>query len=208
MKRLESDGLTLNVAKPTVIEPESLCSSSNEVLKTINDIQKVIQMCNHALHKSNVYAKPQQAQITFVKMIDVSNYLHRLMGNEALRDKLVEHVQPIQKLLSHPAREIYPQIQFDLDLIEVLHGYCFFIKSRSFIPSPIPASNLGKLSPRAFIPYDHTTPPQPKYFRQGILNSFPAEEVRVDFLNKFFQCLLSFNMPHKVRELVVAGPVA
>ena len=206
VKRLESDGLTLNVAKPIVIEPESSCSSSNEVSKTINDIQKVMQMCNHALHKSNVYAKPQQAQITFVKMMDVSSYLHRLMANEALRDKLVEHLQPIQKLLSHPACEIIPQIQFDLDLIEVLHGYCFSIKSRSFIPSPIPASNLGKLSPRAFIPYDHTTPPQPKYFRQGILNSFPDEEVRVNFLNKFFQCLLSFNMPHKVRKLVVAGP--
>ena len=138
VKRLESDGLTLNVAKPIVIEPESSCSSSNQVSKTINDIQKV---------------------------------MHRLMGNEALRDKLVEHLQPIQKLLSHPACEIIPQIQFDLDLIEVLHGYCFSIKSRSFIPSPIPASNLRKLSPRAFIPYDHTTPPQPKYFRQGILNS-------------------------------------
>ena len=120
VKRLESDGLTLNVTKPIVIEQESSCSSSNEVSKTINDIQKVMQMCNHALHKSNVYAKPQQAQITFVKMMDVSSYLHRLMGNKAL--------QPIQKLLSHPACEIIPQIQFDLDLIEVLHGYCFPIK--------------------------------------------------------------------------------
>ena len=106
VKRLESDGLKLNVAKPIVIEPESSCSSSNQVSKTINDIQKVTQMCNHALHKSNVYAKPQQAQITFVKMMDVSSYLPRLMGNEALRDKLVEHLQPIQKLLSHPACEI------------------------------------------------------------------------------------------------------
>ena len=135
VKRLESDGLTLNVAKPIVIEPESSCSSSNEVSKTINDTQKVMQMCNHALHN--------------------------MPYDEALRDKLVEHLQPIQKLLSHSACEIIPQIQFDLDLIEVLHGYCFSIKSRSFIPSPVPASNLGKLSPRAFIPYDHTTPPQP-----------------------------------------------
>ena len=60
VKSLESDGLTLNVAKPIVIEPESWCWSSNEVSKTINDTQKVMQKCNHALHKSNVYAKPQE----------------------------------------------------------------------------------------------------------------------------------------------------
>lgn len=61
VKRLESDGLTLDVARQNVIQPESSCSFSNDVSKTINDIQKVMQMCNHALHKSNVYAKPQEA---------------------------------------------------------------------------------------------------------------------------------------------------
>ena len=50
--------------------------------------KKAMHMCNHARHKLNVYAEPQEAQITFVKMMDVSSYLHRLMDNETLRDEV------------------------------------------------------------------------------------------------------------------------
>ena len=64
----------------------------------------------------------------------------------------------------------------------------------------------GKLSPRSFVRYDCCTPPEPLYFREGILNSFADDDVRARFLNKFYQCLLAFQMPHKVRKLVVVGP--
>ena len=111
----------------------------------------------------------------FVHMIDVTSYLHRLMANKQLRDKILQHFNAIHKFLSHPACQIIPQVEFDLDLIEVLNGYCFSIKSRLFIPCPIPTSMLGKVSPRSFVPYDHTTPPQPEYFCKGIFNSFEDE---------------------------------
>ena len=64
----------------------------------------------------------------------------------------------------------------------------------------------GKLSPRSFVRYDCCTPPEPLYFRESILNSFADDDVRARFLNKFYQCLLAFQMPHKVRKLVVVGP--
>ena len=44
------------------------------------------------------------------------------------------------------------------------------------------------------------------FSKEGILNSFPDPETRVNFLNKFYQCLLAGKMPHKVRKLVVHGP--
>ena len=65
---------------------------------------------------------------------------------------------------------------------------------------------VAKLSPRAYIPYDCSSSPEPGYFREGIYNSFPEENVRVSFLNKFYQCLLAHKIPHKTRKLVVAGP--
>ena len=163
-------------------------------------------ICHHAIYRFDVYAKPDEAALTFVRMTDVSSYLHRLLENETLRDNILRHFAAIEKFLSHPACEIIQQIKFDLDLIEVSNGYCFSIKSRSLIPCPIPTSKLGKISPRAFIPYDHRTPPDPHYFEEAILNSFPDDEERVRFLNKFYQCFSAFNMPHKVKKLVVAGP--
>ena len=33
--------------------------------------------------------------------------------------------------------------------------------------------------------------PQPGYFKEGVLNSFPDEIARAKFCNKFYQCLLA-----------------
>ena len=38
------------------------------------------------------------------------------------------------------------------------------------------------------------------------MNYFPEDEIRANFLNKFYQCLLAGRMPHKVRKLVFYGP--
>ena len=54
--------------------------------------------------------------------------------------------------------------------------------------------------------FDAGALPQPKYFKDAIMNSFPEDEVRVNFLNKSYQCLLAGRMPHKLRKLVVYEP--
>ena len=147
------------------------------------------------------------ATFTYVKMMDVSSYLNKLAANEVLRDKIVLRMTII--VCNNPACVIIPQIKFDVDLIEVSNGYCFAIKFRSFIECPIPQSMRGKLSPRSFVTYewyDCSIPPQPGYFREGILNSFGDDDDRARFLNKMYQCLVAFGMPHKVRKLVVVGP--
>ena len=57
-----------------------------------------------------------------------------------------------------------------------------------------------------FIPYDSTNPPESKYFKDAILNSFPDYDVRANFLDRFHPCLMAGGMPHKVRKLVVHRP--
>lgn len=102
--------------------------------------------------------------------------------------------------------KVIEQLRFDLDLIEVSNGFCFSVRNRRVIPCPINESMRDKTSPRSFIPYDCSTPPKPGYFREGILNSFHDAMIRVNFLNKFYPCLIEPGMPHKVRKQVVAGP--
>ena len=43
------------------------------------------------------------------------------------------------------------------------------------------------------------------YFSSSIINSFPDVGDRARFLNKFYQCFLCQQLPHKVRKLVVVG---
>ena len=56
---------------------------------------------------------------------------------------------------------------------------------------------LAKCHPAPFVPYDSSTLPDPGYFEGGIFNSFGDLEECVNFLNKFYQCLVASKMPQK-----------
>ncbi len=137
--------------------------------------------------------------------MDVGTYINKLLGNDALRERIVKHRHPIIQLLSHPACEIIRQIEFHPDYVEVSGRKFFQLSARSFTECP-PNMELGKISPRMFMPYGSTTPPQPLYFKNGVKNSFPELPERTAFLNKFYQCFVGCRMPHKIRKLVVSGP--
>ena len=77
---------------------------------------------------------------------------------------------------------------------------------RAFINHPIEQKDIGKISPRMYVPYDSTTAHDPKYFRESVINSFEDPKERVNFLNEFLQCLMCGRMPQKVKKLVVMGP--
>ena len=85
-------------------------------------------------------------------------------------------------------------------------GKCFKISQRKFIDSPFTQKDFRKISHRRFIPYDSTSSPAQKYFKDAILNSFLDDDVRANFLDKFYQCLMAGRMSHNVRKLVVHGP--
>ena len=71
---------------------------------------------------------------------------------------------------------------------------------------PFSSDDLRKISPRTFVAYDPPTPIEPKYFKEGIHNSFPDLNEQIQFLNNYYQCLMAHRMPHKIRTLVVWGP--
>ena len=181
-------------------------TATNQIAVLIKDIHKVMLLCNNAIYRSQVCGRPDGATYTYVRMMDVSSYLHKLFTNDHLRDGVMRHFHMLEKFLSYPACEIIEQLKFNTDLIEVSNGFCFSILQRRFINSPISPSMRGKISPRAYVPYNCSTPPQPGYFRDVILNSFEDIVTRVNFLNKFYHCLLASKMPQKVRKLVVFGP--
>ena len=203
---LTSDGLLceLEIVNRPVHSTVATTAPSN-ITSILRDIGIVMARCSHALHRGFVYSKPAEATLDFVRMMDVKTYINKLLVNDALRERILRHMTRIIQLLSHPACEIIAQIEFHADYIEVSGGQFFEISSRSFIDCP-PMLPFGKISPRAYIPYDSTTPPRPLHFKSGIENSFPDVHVRTAFLNKFYQCFLGRRMPHKIRKLVVSGP--
>ncbi len=208
--KLQSDGLLLRVVdsmmkeKQTAQEPEP----SSDITIALQCVKNAMSKLNHALYKGDVYAMPPGAKYTYVYMMDVDEYLNRLLANEMIKETLICCKPRIASLLSHHACEVIPQIKFDMDLIEVAEpiGMCFKISQRSFKEGCIQQEQVGKLSPRMYAPYDSNKIPDPSYFKEAILNSFPNVKCRANFLNKFYQCLMCGKMPHKIPKLVVCGP--
>ena len=91
-------------------------------------------------------------------------------------------------------------------MIEVNNGKCLKLSSRRFIKTPLKRDDIGKISPRTYCDYTISRNcPDGGAFGASVLNSFPDVPKRVDFLNKFYQCLLFGQLPHKARKLVVCG---
>ena len=138
--------------------------------------------------------------------MDTETYLLKLMASPSICESILQNLEKLDELLSNPASELFPQLQLDLDLIEVLDGKCLRISQRKSIDIPFTQKDFRNKSPRTYIPFGLTLEPDAKYFKEGIMNSFSEPEIRVNFLNKFYQCLMAGCMPHKVKKLVVHGP--
>ena len=79
------------------------------------------------------------------------------------------------------------------------------MSSRTFVACPFSPEEFGVISPRAYQSFVVGTPCDGGYFASAVDNSFPDLDEKVEFLNKFYQCLLCKQLPHKVRKLVVVG---
>ena len=159
----------------------------------------------HVLYKGMVYCKPKDASFTFVEMMDPESYLNKLLASEVLREQVIRHMNALLRVMSNPQCEVFHQIKIDFNFIEVNSSYCFKISERKFVSCPFSSEDFRKISPRTFVAYDPSTPPEPKY-KEGIPNSFPDLNERIQFLNKYYQCLMAHRMAYKIRKLVVWGP--
>ena len=103
--------------------------------------------------------------------------------------------------------QLFPTVQFDYDYIELLNGRFFKFSSRCLVRCPFKEKDFGLLSPRTFQPFDtkNTSFKDAGYFSESLLNCFPDLVERVRFCNKFYQCFLCWQLPHKAKKLVVVG---
>ena len=205
-QKLQSDGLSAEIVSLPNAFQTCVPTNPRVVTRTIKDIDRLMEVCGHALYRGKIYTCPDGAALTFVEMMDVDSYLHHVLSNDTLRERVLKHFHVLSRILAHPDCTIIQQLVFDNDLIEVLDGIVFQISMRSFIPCPLPPESFRKKSPRSFVPYDSTKEPNAGYFKDGILHSFPDDVIRSRFLNKFYQCLVAGKMPQKTRKLVTSGP--
>ena len=114
-----------------------------------------------------------QAQRCKLHVMDPESYLNKLLASEVLREQVMRHMNALLRVMLNPQCEVFPQIKINFNFIEVRGGYCFKISERKFVPCPFTSEDFRKISPRMFVAYDPSTPPEPTYFKEGIFNSIP-----------------------------------
>ena len=130
----------------------------------VNDISIAMEKLNYASYRRNVYKKDIRAQYTYSYNCEAKLFLNSLARNEYFKSRLIAQKRNVINLLADPYCELFRPLTIDYDLIEVNNGTCWSIKNRSFVDDAISKEQVGKISPRAFCPYNPSKDPDAKYF--------------------------------------------
>ncbi|XP_066922183.1 uncharacterized protein [Clytia hemisphaerica] len=136
---------------------------------------------NHRIHNGAIFEKEPNATYAFKYHSSIDEYLETLCANRKFGEKIDLHKEKIRSHMEAEFVKVLPSIEMDYDYIEVNGGWFF------------------KFSTESFVQCDGGC------FTTSVENSFPELRERVNFLNKFYQCLLCFQFPHKVPRIVTSG---
>lgn len=170
--------------------------TSDKTTQLVNDIERIMKRLQYAIYKGIVYRKCPQAHFTYLQRCSVGEFIGTLEGNELLKGRLVSNGQRIKDKLKQPECQLIHQLEINYDLIEVNDGWCLSLSAQKFVHNPIRPEDIGKISPRAFVPYDHNQEPDPKYFKEILENSLSDDKIQ-EFCNDFLGLLRFQKKKHK-----------
>ena len=197
-----ASSITAQPPSPMVQNDEKRFSDKLTIL--VNDISIAMEKLNYATYRGKVYKKESRAKYTFSYRCEARAFVNTLATNELFKPRLIREMRRVVDLLSDPYCELFRPLAIDYDLIEVNQGVCWSLKERSFVRDAIQEDKIGKVSPRAFSPFDSTQEPDPKYFRQILENSLSPEE-QSSFCEDFLKLLNYQKKKHKDKVPCLVG---
>lgn len=134
------DGNLPSTSQTTTVPPLKALSCPIAVL--CNDIQIVLRKLKYAVYRGEVYKLAAKSQFTFHYLCDMKTFLHNLMGNEAFKDCLFQHIQRVLPIFREPESAVVPQLNIDRDLVEVKDGWFWSFSCGSFVQGIILESQV------------------------------------------------------------------
>ena len=156
-------------------------------------------MEDYRLHRGKIYSKVPESKYSFINCCSIGAFLDTLVPNPNFTDVLAPNLKRLEELLSRSTCQKINQIEIDYNLIEVKpYDVCFSIAEKEFVTSPVSYSEIGKITPRAYVSYTY----EPSRV-DSLENSFPGADIRRNFLRKYYQLLLHKKFPTKTKKLCV-----
>ena len=176
---------------------------SDKLTVLVNDIAIAMNRLGYASYRGKVYKKDSRSKYTYSYKCEARAFVNTLATNEFFKSRLIREIKKVTDLLADPYCELFAPLTVDYDLIEVNNGCFWSIKRRDFVNGTIQDHQIGKVSPRAFCPFDSTRDPDPKYFREVLENSLEPQVAK--FCDDFLK-LLSYNKKrHKDKVPCLVG---
>jgi len=177
---------------------------SDKLTVLVNDIAITMNRLGYGSYRGKVYKKDSRSKYSYSYKCEARAFVNTLAKNEFFKSRLIREIKKVTDLLADPYCELFAPLTIDYDLIEVINGWCWSIKRKDFVNGAIRDHQIGKVSPRAFCPFDSTRDPDPKYFREVLENSLEPQEV-AKFCDDFLK-LLSYNKKrHKDKVPCLVG---
>ena len=122
---LDTFGLDINLTNESLALPEQAPHKplSCRITVLCNDIQLVLRKLNYAVYRGEVYKMTTKSQFTYQYLCNMKTFLNNLMGDEAFKGRLVQHIQRVLPILSEPESSVIPQLKVNRHLIEVQGGW-------------------------------------------------------------------------------------
>ncbi|XP_068757363.1 uncharacterized protein [Montipora capricornis] len=177
---------------------------SDKLTILINDVTIAMKRLDYASYRGKVYKRDPRSKYTYSFKCEARSFINTLATNEQFKSRLVRHMRKVIDLLSDPSCELFQPLVIDYDLIEVKGSFCWSLEKRAFVEHAIDEGQIGKVSPRAFCPYDPLKAANPKYFREILENSLPTHEVAF-FCEDFVKLLDYRKKRHKDKVPCLVG---
>ena len=186
------------------ITPEPSQDLASPIGIALNDVERAMRKLGYALFHGEVYKKLTAAKYTYEHCSSVKKFLSILGRNPKLRETVLHHTSQLVQIMGDRESEMCDQLTINYDLVEVRDGWCYSIPNRKFIKDAIQDPSIGKITPRAFVDYDHTKNSEPGYFQAILENSL--DEVEISHFCEYFLRLLNHGgKQHKERVLCLIG---
>ena len=128
MKNLQKDGLFafMETFNPTDVVIPIQNQPSSDVLQIV---QKFPVQCQ-PYYRSYSQRKSlhQSSEFTFIEMMDVETFLHKLIPSSVLKEGIVKTLKMLTKLLTNPACELLLSSNLFLTWLKLIMGFVY--KSR------------------------------------------------------------------------------
>ena len=125
-----------------------------------------MKKCGHVLCKGNIMKRVKNSQRTYKIYKSVDDYIQLLLANRLIRCHLVLHSERVAAMFGSPNCALVPQLEMDMNTVEVKDGVFFRFDERGFSRVP-PSSKRALVSPCAYFDYDSTMCTKANVFAQS-----------------------------------------